>query len=294
MKSARFALLTSLLFSGSYIAAQYTTSDLGPVTTSLLRYSVALVFLCTLLVRYKSTALKIDRADLPKLILLGLSGIVGYHYFFLVSLRYTQVANTAIINATSPILTGILAGLFLKERLSRRNVFGVVAAFLGVILLLSRGRPENILGLRINTGDAIMLLATLSWVVYALIVKTLLPKYSGFTLALYASFFGVLVLALMSITEKPWLQLRSVSLASVLGVIYMGVFASGLGYLCYNLSIQSIGPTRTSTFVYSLVPVLVAALAFLFFGQPVTWVMGVSLIIIIAGLTSVVTKNGFS
>lgn len=291
MKNARFALLTSLLFSGSYIAAKYTTSDLGPITTSLLRYTVALAFLVIILIHHKKTTLKISGKDIPKLILLGLSGIVGYHYFFLVSLRYTEVANTAIINATSPILTGIMAGIFLREKLTPRNYLGIIVAFIGVLLLLSRGHIQNILMLRINIGDAIMLLATLSWVVYALIVKTLLPKYSGFTLAFYASLFGVLVLAALSVGEKPWFQIQSISTASALGVLYMGIFASGLGYLCYNLSIQKIGPTRTSSFVYSFVPVLVAALAFVFFNQPVTLIMAVSLVIIIIGLFSVLHQG---
>ena len=291
MKNARFALLTSFLFSGSYIAAKYTTSDLSPITTSLLRYTVALAFLVIILIHHKKTTLKISGKDIPKLILLGLSGIVGYHYFFLVSLRYTEVANTAIINATSPILTGIMAGIFLREKLTPRNYLGIIVAFIGVLLLLSRGHIQNILMLRINIGDAIMLLATLSWVVYALIVKTLLPKYSGFTLAFYASLFGVLVLAALSVGEKPWFQIQSISTASALGVLYMGIFASGLGYLCYNLSIQKIGPTRTSSFVYSFVPVLVAALAFVFFNQPVTLIMAVSLVIIIIGLFSVLHQG---
>ncbi len=286
-----FALSASVLFSGSYVSAQFTTQDLGPLTTSLLRYAVALVFLICLLPRVKTASLKIHKKDVMRFCLLGLSGIVGYHYFFLLALRNTVVANTAIINATSPILTGVMAALFIGERLNRKNYTGVLIAFAGVIILLSHGKLQNVAGLNINKGDAIMLLAVLSWVVYALTVKSLIQRYSGYTITFYATLTGVVLLLFLAMSEDVASQIRTISTASILAVVYMGVFASGLGYLAYNLSIREIGPTRTSSFVYSLVPVLVAILAFLFFLQPISIVMGISLVLILFGLRFMLQRS---
>jgi drug/metabolite transporter (DMT)-like permease len=64
----------------------------------------------------------------------------------------------------------------------------------------------------------------------------------------------------------------------------MGVCGSGLGYLLYNSSIREIGPTRTSSFVYSVIPLIVAVLALIFFQQPITPIMIVSMIFILIGL----------
>jgi drug/metabolite transporter (DMT)-like permease len=64
----------------------------------------------------------------------------------------------------------------------------------------------------------------------------------------------------------------------------MGIFASGLGYLLYNLSIREIGATRTSSFVYSVIPLVVAVLAWLFFQQSITPAMVVSMALILIGL----------
>ena len=223
--------------------------------------------------------------------LLGLSGIVGYHYFFLLSLRYTVVANTAIINAASPILTAMAAAVFIKERLIGKNYAGVILAFMGVIVLLVRGSLANLLGMNVNIGDALMLLATLSWVVYALVVKRLVDKYSGFTITFYATLFGVVLLFLLTLSEDFAHQIQRISASSIYAVLYMGVCSSGLGYLFYNLSIREIGPTRTSSIVYSLVPMLVALLALLFFDQSITWVMICSMALIIAGLNFVLVDK---
>jgi len=284
MNRVLLPLMTSVLFSGSYIAGKYTTLDLGPLTTTLLRYFIALLFLSSLLLHYKRRALILQGRDIVPALLLGLFGIVGYHYFFFLSLRYTEVANTAIINALSPVLTSVAAAVLIRERLSRGNYTGVLVAFIGVLLLLSRGDSDTILSLRFNKGDLLMLLSVISWVVYALLIRTLLDRYSGFTLTFYGTLFGVIMLLFLAPWEAPLGDIRDISRASLLSVIYMGVCGSGLGYLLYNLSIREIGPTRTSSFVYSVIPLIVAVLALLFFQQPITPIMIASMILILIGL----------
>jgi drug/metabolite transporter (DMT)-like permease len=64
----------------------------------------------------------------------------------------------------------------------------------------------------------------------------------------------------------------------------MGICGSGLGYLLYNLSIREIGATRTSSFVYSVIPLMVAVLALLIFRQPITPTMIASMVLILVGL----------
>jgi drug/metabolite transporter (DMT)-like permease len=284
MNRVLFPLMTSVLFSGSYIAGKYTTVDLGPLTTTLLRYIIALIFLSGLLVRYKSSALRLRRRDIVPALILGLTGIVGYHYFFFLSLRYTEVANTAIINALSPVLTSLAAALFIHERLSGRNYAGVIIAFVGVLVLLSRGDIDAIVAVHFNKGDLLMLLSVVSWMVYALMIRTMVDRYSGFTLTYYATLFGVVLLLFLAPWEAPLGQIREISRASLLSVLYMGICGSGLGYLLYNLSIREIGPTRTSSFVYSVIPLIVAVLALLFFQQPITPIMVASMVLILIGL----------
>ncbi len=289
MRRIAFPLLTSLLFSGSYIAGKYTTVDLDPLTTTLLRYLVALVFLFALGFAHGRAALRVARRDLLPMASLGLFGIVGYHYFFFLSLHFTEVANTAIINGLSPVLTSVAAALVIGERLSARNYLGVAIALAGVLLLLSKGELAGLLALDINRGDLLMLIAVASFVVYGLTVNTLLERYSGYTLTLYATAFGVLWLLVLVPVDDVLSQVRELSPASLGSILYMGVFGSGLGYLTFNLSIAELGPTRTSSLVYSLIPIFVALLALAFFAEPVTVVMGLSIGLVLFGLRQALT-----
>ena len=245
---------------------------------------MALIFLAALIPYYKTKALMVERRDVLMMVLLGLFGIVGYHYFFFLSLRYTAVANTAIINALSPVITVGAAALFLGERLTGKNYLGVVLAFIGVLILLTRGEIDAILVINFNKGDLLMLLSVLCWMVYALLIKKMLAKYSGFTLTFYATICGVALLLLLAPGEGAIQQVMQISRISAVSVLYMGVCASGVGYLLYNLSIREIGPTRTSSFVYSVVPLIVAVLALVFFRQRVTSIMIASTALILTGL----------
>jgi drug/metabolite transporter (DMT)-like permease len=286
-----FPLATTALFSGSYVAGEYTTRDLDPLIATFLRYLVALLFLLVLLPGSRLGTLKLSFRDALSMLALGLTGIVGYHFLFFLSLRYTAVANTAIINALSPVLTAAAASVLLGERLSRRNYLGIALALVAVALLVTEGDLAGIAARGFNRGDVAMLLAVLCFVAYSLLTKRLLARHSSLVLTFYATLSGVAILLFVVPLADLTAQMEGMSAASLYAVVYMGVFASGLGYLTYAFSIKTIGPTRTAAFVYSLLPVLVAALAFTFFGERPGAMVLLSAVVILIALHEVLTAD---
>ncbi len=289
-KQSSLALLTSLLFAGSFVAGKYTTNEMGPLLITLLRYLIASAFLHLLVWRQGEMGPRISHAsfvDKCCLFLLGTFGVVGYHFFFFSSLRYTAVANSAIINAFNPVVTGLLAAVILKETLAVRNYVGGAIAILGVLVLLTSGNLVSLFQLQFNRGDLLMLCAVLCWASYSVLLRHLGKRYSGLAMSYYGALFGVLQLVIMVIPEVVQTGIPTLSLASVLGVFYMGVGASGIGYLLFTLSTQRIGPTKSTSIVYSGVPVWVALLAWVFFSESVTPWMLVSMGLILLGLRTV-------
>ena len=289
-RQSLLAVLTSLLFAGSFVAGKYTTGEMGPVLITLLRYLIAAVFLQLLVWHQGDLGTRIGEAsgtDRLGLFLLGTFGVVGYHFFFFSSLRYTAVANSAIINAFNPVVTGFLAAVILKEKLAVRNYVGGAIAILGVLILLTSGNLALLVRLQFNQGDLLMLCAVLCWASYSILLRHLGRRYSGLAMSYYGALFGVLQLLVFVIPELIDRGIPTLSPAAIVGVFYMGIGASGIGYLLFTLSTQRIGPTKSTSIVYSGVPVWVALLAWLFFGQPVTVWMLVSMSLILAGLRTV-------
>jgi len=284
------AVLTSLLFAGSFVAGKYTTREMGPVLITLLRYLIASAFL-QLLVWHRGDIgprLKVASAtDKVCLFFLGTFGVVGYHFFFFSSLRYTAVANSAIINAFNPVVTGFLAAVILKEKLALKNYLGGAIAIFGVLILLTSGNLMALLQLQFNQGDLLMLCAVLCWAGYSILLRYLGRRYSGLAMSYYGALLGVAQLSFLVIPELLQSGFPILSPASILGVFYMGVGASGIGYLLFTLSTQRIGPTKSTSIVYSGVPVWAALLAGLFFVEPVTPWMLASMGLILLGLRTV-------
>jgi drug/metabolite transporter (DMT)-like permease len=208
-----------------------------------------------------------------------------YQWLFFAALAQTAVAHTAIINALSPIVTAVLAAACIGERLTARNYAGVAAAVAGVLLLLGRGAPGRLLAHPVNRGDLYMLLAVVAWAVYALLVRRLSARLDGWRITFASTGYGLAFLALAAGAGGGLAgQLRSLSAVGWGAILYLGVAASGLGYLLYNQGIARMGPTRTAGIVYSLVPLGVAALAWIWFGEPATWVTAASTALVLAGL----------
>lgn len=284
------AVLTSLLFAGSFVAGKYTTDEMGPLLITLLRYMVASAFLAVLVWRSQDTSLRIATASVADkicLCLLGSTGVVGYHFFFFSSLRYTAVANSAIINAFNPVVTGFLAAVILKETLLVKNYIGGAIAILGVLILLTDANLTALLQLQFNSGDLLMLCAVLCWACYSILLRHLGKRYSGLAMSYYGALFGVAQLSLLVLLELKVTGLPTLSLPAILGIVYMGIGASGIGYLLFTISTQRIGPTKSTSIVYSGVPVWVALLAWLFFAEPVTPWMILSMTLILLGLRTV-------
>jgi drug/metabolite transporter (DMT)-like permease len=235
----------------------------------------------------KAPSLRIAVGDIPACVALGLFGIVGYHSLFFVALKHTSVANTAVINAFNPAVMAVMAAVFIRERLSWVNYGGVMIALAGVILVVTGGKAVRLIGGKVNLGDLLMLAAVVSWAVYALIIKRLSPRYNSLALTFHAALFGLPVLVVLSLIEHPFVRISAMTSAAYWAILYMGLIASGIGYLLYNMSIHRIGPTRTASVVYSIVPVTVAGLAALFFGEPITIIVALSVVLVVIGLNFV-------
>ena len=77
----------------------------------------------------------------------------------------------SLLATASPIVMAAIAHLFLRERLSRFQFFGLCGALCGVIILVSRGRLGTLLGLRFAQGDLWMLLSVFLFAIYSLMLR---------------------------------------------------------------------------------------------------------------------------
>ncbi|MEM7441756.1 MAG: DMT family transporter [Pseudomonadota bacterium] len=202
----------------------------------------------------------------PLLLVLGALGMGVCGAFVYIGLQHTTATHAGLIYAASPIFILIIGAVFIGERLSLIQCLGVVLAVFGVVVILTHGAPQQLLSFRVNVGDVWVLVATVAWAVYSVLLKR--KSLSVPTIPLFAAIAlaGVICLAPFYVWEtlagRPVVPTTD-ALTSVLAVAFI---ASVLAFGAYQQGIAVIGPSRAGMFMY-LMPVYAALLAIVFLGE---------------------------
>ena len=112
------------------------------------------------------------------------------------AVNFTTAINVALVNATQPILTVLLAWIFIRDGIKIVQILGIVAAFIGVAVMVTKANLEVISSLAFNVGDFITVLATTFYASYAINIRNM-PKGLGTFPALFV------ILLMGSVTLLP-------------------------------------------------------------------------------------------
>ncbi|MEG0308771.1 MAG: DMT family transporter [Clostridium sp.] len=275
-------LLATIFWSGAFIAGKFSIVEFPVFSLVFFRFLIATIIIFIIMIKVEENW-KITKKDIKMFLTLGIVGMIGYHVFFFLSLKYTTATNSSLIGATNPIVTTLLACTFLKERINYKNVIGILISLFGVILIITNGNIGVLLNFKFNIGDILMIIAVVCWAAYSILSKKALEIYSPIKITSYAFLTCVILLLPLMIMEKPWVYIPKVSINGWMSVIYMAIFPSIFGYLIQQMSIKKIGPTKTSLYV-NLVPVFSMTLAFLILGEAISWIKILAGLLVIIGI----------
>lgn len=177
-----------------------------------------------------------------------------------VAVSYTTAINATVINATQPAVTALAAFLVFAERLTRFRFLGVVAAFIGILIMAFQASFQALLQLSVNSGDLIMFVAVCCWSLYAISLHraTELPGTAVllFLIAVSGAILGLPLYVAESLLDRPFLPTPQ----TIGAVIFLAVGVSLFAVHFWNSAIRTVGANRAAIFV-NLIPVFGAAFA---------------------------------
>jgi drug/metabolite transporter (DMT)-like permease len=219
-------------------------------------------------------------------------GVVINQTLFLVGLDLTSPINSSIILSTNPIFAFVFAALILKERITFLKGIGLAIGLSGVLLLiLQNGTPD--IASSTFLGDVFTLINTISWAFYTVIIKRMLEKYHPVTVMKWTFVFGMLTNIPAGYSQWSTMDWSSISVNGWLGIGYVVVFATFLGYLLLIFGLRRLSPTIVSTYTYTQ-PVIAAYIASMMGQDHIDVIMITSALLIFAGVfvVSWQKKNG--
>lgn len=278
------AIMAAIIWSGNFIVARGVSKQIPPISLAFYRWAIASVVLIPFAVKQFKKDWHFIKASRFYLFWVSLTGIALFNTFVYVGAHYTSGINLALISTTSsPIMAVILARVFLKEKIGGLKVVGILFCILGVLFLLSRGDIKNFFTFQFTGGDGWILLAALSFAIYNTLVKKK-PSFISPISFLFAIFsLGTLLLLPFFI----WENINSISIVWTHGllviILYLGIGASVISFLIWNMAIYRIGAGRTALFG-NLIPIFSSIEAVLFLHEQFNWIHVTSMGLVFLGI----------
>lgn len=257
-------LATSLFWGGTFVAGRILSAQVPPFTGAFLRFCLASLFLLGIYA-LELRQLHKQGANTPfippltpkqwlGLVLLALTGIALYNYFFLAGLHDVPAGRSAVIVAMNPVLTALVACFFFRERISPLGGLGIVLSVAGAITALTAGKPWTIASTALTHGDAIIFCATLCWSAYTLTGKVMLRGMTPLASVTFSCILGALLLLPASLREGMPALLPTLGLAQWLAAAFLAVFGTVISFVWFAQGIRALGAARAAIFI-NFVPI---------------------------------------
>ncbi|MGI9236092.1 MAG: DMT family transporter [Woeseiaceae bacterium] len=269
-------ILLAAIWGASFLFMRIAVPEFGAFVLAELRVSIAAIFLLGVLL-WQSDLREITRLLVP-LIVVGFFGSAFPFVLFAYSTLTINAGTAAVINATAPLFAGLVAYVWLRDRLQRVQSIGLAVGFGGVVLLLWDRIALNIDGAAWAMGAC--LIASLS---YGIAVNYTNKNLSG--VAPIVSAAGSQLAAailLLPLAIWCWPQ-EAVSARSWYSAAALGVLCTGVAYILYFRLIANVGPARAITVTY-LVPVFGMFWGFTFLDETVSIGMLAACAVIFVGI----------
>ena len=187
---------------------------------------------------------KIDRADLPKMLLCALLGMVINMLCFFKGLELSTPINSAVLITITPILVFVFSAILIKERLLLPRVVGVIMGFVGALVLIVFGNEIRQDAPNIPLGNSLFIINASCFGLYLVLVKSLSAKYTTVHLLKWLFLFGFIMALPISYPEFSQVSWVTLPFEAVWRFAFVVI---GTTFMTYLLNVYALKQLKAST-----------------------------------------------
>jgi drug/metabolite transporter (DMT)-like permease len=259
--------LVPALWSSNYVIARAAEGVIAPHLLASGRWLLAGLILLPFVARgLAAQPPALWRSEWKQLLVLGTLGMWICGAWVYIGGQTTTSTNIALIYAATPVAIAVLSARLLHEKLSVAQKLGGALALLGVLFVIAKGQPQNLLVVRFTAGDLWIVACAFSWTAYTVLLKYWPSRLSP-AQRLVGIIAGGLVVLLPFTVLEAGLAPGPPPGAKALGLVVLAAVGPGvLSYGAHAYIQRELGATRTSLMLY-LAPVYGALLAWALLGE---------------------------
>ena len=264
--SAPFLLFLATLGWGSNtIASRLAVGEVSPMLLIFFRWGFVVVILLSLYWRQMIDEWPIIRPRLKWLLIMGGCGLSLFNAFFYIAAHSTTAVNLGIIQSTMPGMILLGSFMFFGDRINRLQFSGLLLTLLGVGVIVTQGSLEQLMQLKFNHGDLLMIFACSFYAMYTVGLKSR-PKISGMVMLAYFSVAAFLMTIPLMIFESFIYGTVMPGVKGFAIVFYIAIVPSFLSQIFFMRGVDLIGPGSAGLYA-NLVPIFSAIMAVLLLSE---------------------------
>jgi len=279
-------VLAPLFWGGNVVAAKLVVGEISPFLLLACRCVLATLFILPFAYKHLRNDWAEVKRSWPVLMTFGIIGYALFNILLYVGLTMTTAVNSAIEQASLPMLILGANFLFFRVRANLLQIFGVLLAIFGVILTATHGDPLRLLRMDVNLGDGFVILACLAYTGYTLALR-FRPKVHMLTFMAVSFSGAALTSVLMQLVfgggMAEFAPLAHASPTVWLVIAYVATLPSMFSQIAYARGVELVGPNRAAP-SHNLIPVFGTLGSVLILGETLEGYHFLAATIIIIGI----------
>ena len=278
LKVYAWLTLCIIVWGSNFVFGKMLVQYFSPAMLTLLRLTFIVLFLVGFAF-FKKGFKRVSKSDFLALLFLGVVCVFINQWSFFVGLQTADPTTSALVLATTPILTSFLAAAFLKEKLTIRMLMGSIIAITGIYFVVTKGNSS---ALHIDKGLLWIVVTMFTFAIMIIITRVLSARVDPITITLYSNIVGLVVaIPFVFLFDQP---IRvSTNFADWSLLIGTAIVVHGIATLIWNNNIRHVDASKASI-LSNLEPFVAMITGFLLLYKPITGVEIVGSLFIVGGV----------
>ena len=273
-------ILVVVLWGVNVVSIKYLTHFFPPLALAPIRLFLASALLLPFALRQHGYK-KLSSREWSPIIGVSMFCIFLHQIVLTIGLTATSGIHGVLILGLNPLFTTIFASLLLKEEFTWAKGIAILFGFSGLLLVVS-GSSE---GGATLTGDGIMFIATITFVIGSLFVKKATLFVPPLIVTAYSHCLAAIGLLILSLFVNPiWNYPGAYDFWPIAVLLFSSFFSTALGALWWNTAIQQVGASTSSLFQNGS-PIIGVLASAIFLGEQLYWYHFVALLLVILGVS---------
>jgi len=296
-KGYLYIVLSTVLFSTMEIVLKMFSNAFNPVQLTFLRFLIGSFILMPFAIRgLRNRNVHLKAEDFSFFAITGFLCVMVSMVLYQMAIVYSPASVVAVLFSCNPVFVVLFAYFILHEKIYKYTIVSLIVSVIGIIVIIN---PWHMSGANSMLGMTLTILSAIVFALYNVVGRKYSERFGGIALTCFSFLFGSMEMILLIFITRinavsvffTQIGLKSFASVPILqgingytlpGLIYVGIFVTGLGYTFYFLAMEETS-AATASLVFFIKPVLAPILALIILHDVITVNMSIGIILIITG-----------